>query len=132
MAQFVDYAKCMRSHGIHDFPDPVATPGGGIAFQVNGGPGSDLDRNNPTFEAAGQACRSLLPGGGQVPATVSAHRVAAEINWARCMRSHGLRQPQPQYDQSHREEAPMSTCWLSTEPQALLVHTRTVRKDRQH
>jgi len=90
MAQFVAYAKCMRSHGIHDFPDPVTSPGGGIAFQINGGPGSDLNRNNPTFKAAQQACRSLLPGGGQAPATMSAQKLAAEVKWARCMRSHGL------------------------------------------
>ncbi len=68
MARFVDYAVCMRSHGIHDFPDPVASPGGGVAFQVDGGPGSDLNRNNPTFKTAEQACQSLLPGAGRAPA----------------------------------------------------------------
>ena len=60
-------ARCMRSHGVPDFPDPTASPGGGVVFQVNGGPGSDLDHNNPTFQAADQECRSLLPGGGQAP-----------------------------------------------------------------
>ena len=80
----------MRSHGIPDFPDPTTSPGGGVSFQINGGPGSDLDHNDPRFKAADKACRGLLPGGGQAPAPLSAQKIAAEVSWARCMRSHGL------------------------------------------
>jgi len=89
MAQALAYARCMRSHGVPDFPDPTPGPGGGFAFQINGGPGSDLDRNDPRREAADAACRSLLPGGEQAPAP-SAQKLAAEVKWAQCMRSHGL------------------------------------------
>jgi hypothetical protein len=89
LAQFEAYARCMRTHGIHDFPDPTTSPGGGVAFQINGGPGSDLDRNNPRFQAANEACHSLEPGGGQPPAQ-SAEKIAAEVKWAQCMRTHGL------------------------------------------
>ncbi|HUY72128.1 MAG TPA: hypothetical protein VMV08_07780, partial [Gaiellaceae bacterium] len=63
LAQFEAYAKCMRGHRIPDFPDPTTSPGGGVAIQINGGPGSDLNRNNPRFQAANQACHSLEPGG---------------------------------------------------------------------
>ncbi len=90
LAKFEAYATCMRSHGIPDFPDPTTSPGGGVSFQINGGPGSDLNRSNPRFVAAGKACRRLLPGEGQAPAPLSAQRIAAEVSWARCMRSHGL------------------------------------------
>ncbi len=89
MTQALAYTRCMRSHGVSDFPDPTTPPGGGVAFQIHGGPGSDLDRNNPTFKAANQACRELLPGGGQPP-SVPAPEIAAEVRWARCMRSHGV------------------------------------------
>ncbi len=89
MAQALAYARCMRSHGVPDFPDPTPGPGGGFAFQINGSPGSDLDRNDPRRQAAGAACRSLLPGGEQAPA-LSARKLAAEVKWAQCMRSHGL------------------------------------------
>ena len=89
LAKFEAYATCMRSHGIHDFPDPTTSPGGGVAIQTHGGPGSDLNRNNPTYKAAQQSCRSLLPGGTQTPAQ-SAQKIAAEVKWAHCMRSHGL------------------------------------------
>ena len=83
----VAYARCMRSHGIHDFPDP--TPGAGVAFQIDAGPGSDLNPNDPRFQVADQACRSLLPGGGQAPAP-STRRITEEVKWAACMRAHGL------------------------------------------
>jgi hypothetical protein len=79
----------MRSHGISDFPDPTASPGGGAAINVHGGPGSDLSKLNPTFKAANQACQSLLPSGSQ-PHTQSAQKIAAETKWAHCMRSHAL------------------------------------------
>jgi hypothetical protein len=42
------FARCMRSHGITDFPDPL--PGGG--FNAPG------DTNSPQFEAAARACQS--------------------------------------------------------------------------
>ena len=87
VAQMEDYAKCMRSHGIKDFPDPVANPGGqGGSFEINGGPGSDLNHNDPRFQAANQACQSLMPQ----PGVPSAQRVAALVKLAACMRSHGF------------------------------------------
>jgi hypothetical protein len=90
LAEFEAYANCMRSHGISDFPDPTTSPGGGVSFQINGGPGSDLGRNNPSFEAANQRCQSLLPDGGSQPPAQSAQKIADEVKWAQCMRSHGL------------------------------------------
>ena len=55
------YSHCMRAHGIPDFPDPGSQ--GGIGIQVK--PGSDLDPNNPRFQAANTACQKLMPGGGR-------------------------------------------------------------------
>jgi hypothetical protein len=89
LAQLDSYAKCMRSHGIHDFPDPTTSPGGGASIETHGGPGSDLGGNNPAFKAAQRSCHSLLPGGSQTPAA-SADKIAAEVKWAHCMRAHGL------------------------------------------
>ena len=54
--QMLAFSACMRAHGIKDFPDPS---NGGI--QLRGGPGSDLDPNNPTFQRAQQACQKDLP-----------------------------------------------------------------------
>jgi hypothetical protein len=88
-AQFLAYSRCMRGRGVSDFPDPITPAGGGVAFSINGGPGSDLNPNNPTYKAANQACRSLLPAGVQ-SATGPSPKIAAEVRWARCMRSHGV------------------------------------------
>lgn len=90
LGKFEAYSSCMRRHRIADFPDPTTSPGGGIAFQINGGPGSDLNRNNPTLRAADKACRGLLPGAGHASTPLTGRRIAAEVLWARCMRSHGL------------------------------------------
>jgi hypothetical protein len=87
LVKLEDYAKCMRSHGIADFPDPQPNPGGqGGSFQANGGSGSDLNHNDPRFQAADQACQSLLPQ----PAPASAQKIAGLVKLAACMRSHGF------------------------------------------
>jgi hypothetical protein len=46
----LDFARCMRAHGITDFPDPLQ--GGG--FNIPG------DTNTPQFQAAETACQSRL------------------------------------------------------------------------
>jgi hypothetical protein len=78
------YSQCMRSHGIKDFPDPNSNG----QIQLSAGPGSDLLPTNPQFNAAQQACKSLMPG----PGTPAQQRrdLAAALKFARCMRSHGV------------------------------------------
>lgn len=88
-SKFVAYSRCMRSHGVSDFPDPTTPAGGGVAFSINGGGGSDLNPSNPTYKTANRACGSLLPAGVQ-SATEPSPKIAAEVRWARCMRSHGV------------------------------------------
>jgi hypothetical protein len=57
MKQMVELAKCMRKHGVPNFPDP--TPGGGLMLKK----GSGLDPSSPQFQAAAKACGSAGPGG---------------------------------------------------------------------
>jgi hypothetical protein len=88
-AQFLAYSRCMRGHGVSSFPDPTTPAGGGVAFSISAGPGSDLNPSNPTYKTADQACRSLLPARVQ-SATGPSPKIAAEVRWARCLRSHGV------------------------------------------
>lgn len=53
--QFQAFAECMRDNGLQDFPDPQ--PGGQGLFE-------GLDRTNPGFQAALEACQDVLPAGG--------------------------------------------------------------------
>jgi hypothetical protein len=61
VTQLLNYAKCMRSHGVLNFPDPTSKGLGSL----NG-----IDPNSPQFNTASQACQSLLPNsGGSGPVT---------------------------------------------------------------
>jgi hypothetical protein len=56
-AQALQYAQCMRTHGVPTFPDPDFSHG--ISFGDNG----TYDPNSPSFQAADRSCGSLLSGG---------------------------------------------------------------------
>jgi hypothetical protein len=60
----LDFAKCMREHGV-DMPDPQFE-GGRVTMQL-GGPGEGVDPSSDVFQAAQEACGSDLPGGGDGP-----------------------------------------------------------------
>ena len=52
----VEFARCMREHGI-DVPDPKSRgEGGGFALELPG----DLDPNDPEFREAQDACQPIL------------------------------------------------------------------------
>jgi hypothetical protein len=53
-------SQCMRNHGITDFPDPQSS-GGRISMSIHGGPGGDLNPNDPLFAAAQKACMPNAP-----------------------------------------------------------------------
>lgn len=81
--QALEFSNCMRSHGVPSFPDPDAN--GNIAVT----PGSGLDPQSPSFEAAQKACGKYMPGGGSPPAMSESERLKA-FAFAKCMRSHGV------------------------------------------
>jgi hypothetical protein len=82
-AQGVAFTRCMRSHGVSNFPDPTLSSGGGVTFQ------GSFNLKSPTYQAADKACQSLMPSGAQAP-PASAQKLAAEVKWAQCIRTHGV------------------------------------------
>lgn len=59
--QLLKLARCMRAHGITNFPDPD-TRGGGVSISLQG-----IDPDSPQFQAAQRACQQYAPhfnGGG--------------------------------------------------------------------
>ena len=66
----LDFAKCMREHGI-DIPDPQFGDGGRVTIGLGGGPGGEdgpstdgpaFDPDDAKFQEAQEACGG--PGGG--------------------------------------------------------------------
>jgi hypothetical protein len=93
---FLAFAECMREHGI-DMPDPQVSEEGGrfsVGFSA-GGPGGE--RDNEAFQEANEACRPLLEnaiGEGGRP-EISPEDEEAMLDFAQCMREHGIDMPDP-------------------------------------
>jgi hypothetical protein len=91
-AMALAYSKCMRGHGIKDFPDPTIKSNGNgssVGLGLRGGKNSDLNPQDPAFQAASRACRKFQPGGGNPPQQ-TAQELAADVKFAACMRSRGF------------------------------------------
>jgi hypothetical protein len=91
------FARCMREHGV-DMPDPAAGGGGGLRGTIKVGGGDGIDPKD--FQAANEACREHLSGvlGGEGPAGLSPEDQDRLLEFAECMRDHGIDMPDPQFD----------------------------------
>ena len=74
------FARCMRTHGLPDFPDPLTSPpssppaGAAVIIELHGMAfelGSGLDPRSPAFQHAASACGIGLPKGVKTPVPVS-------------------------------------------------------------
>ncbi|RSM42977.1 hypothetical protein DMA12_20270 [Amycolatopsis balhimycina DSM 5908] len=84
-----EFAKCMREHGV-DMPDPKpAGDGGGMAITLG-----DKDGDTTKLDAAQQACKHLMPNGGEMKPP-SAEELDKMRKEAKCMREHGIDMPDP-------------------------------------
>ncbi len=85
-----DFAKCMREHGI-DMPDPQTNADGKGTFSM-GGTREGMDEGK--MKAANDACRKLLPNGGEMkpPTPEELDKMRKD---AKCMRDHGVDFPDP-------------------------------------
>jgi hypothetical protein len=91
------FSACMRSHGVHNFPDPTTGANGQSQVQIQ--PGSNIDSNSPAYQAALQACQSLNPVGVKSGHSLSRSQQAQYLRYAACMRSHGEpRFPDPTFN----------------------------------
>jgi hypothetical protein len=79
--RLVQFAKCMRSHGLTGFPDPTAQ---GTFLLPKGMSGT------PQFQSADQACRSLAPAGSLSGQGPTAQELSKALKFAKCMQKHGV------------------------------------------
>jgi hypothetical protein len=77
------FSRCMRAHGVPDFPDPDSQG----QIQIQAGPGGDLGPDSPRFKAAQQACKSLEP---RPSAADQRQDYAKALRFAQCVRAHGV------------------------------------------
>ncbi len=81
----VKFAKCIRGHGVSNFPDPG--PGKlTIDGIVNG---SSLDPSTPAFKQAISACKNLEPA-GFTGSKRSPQQMDAALKFAQCIRDNGV------------------------------------------
>lgn len=98
-----EFAECMRENGIEDFPDPQVNDDGGIVFggpAGGGGEGRPDAEDRERLEAAMGACQDLLPQGegrGSISPEEQAEFQDALVNYAQCMRDHGIDMPDPEF-----------------------------------
>jgi hypothetical protein len=86
LAGALAFSKCMRSHGVPNFPDPHVS---GNSIQILGG-GPGIDQQSPAFTSAQQSCEHLLPSGVAPRQQQIAQKLAQLLRISRCMRSHGI------------------------------------------
>jgi hypothetical protein len=94
-----EYAQCLRTHGIADFPDPVVADGR-LGWRTTGGtnPKQLLDNNKPARDACGPILDRLPPSANKRP-SYSPEEMRDLLHYAQCMRQHGYPDwPDPQAD----------------------------------
>ena len=79
----VAYSRCMRSHGIPNFPDPNSS--GQIPKQEI----VQLGVSTSVLQTAQQACQRLWPYHGLTQAQ-ERQQLTSDLKFAQCMRSHGV------------------------------------------
>jgi hypothetical protein len=111
------FSQCMRANGVSNFPDPQHFPDGSAKLTIH-----RMGSGSPQMQAALSACNHLLPshGGTQQETPQQLHtRLADELSFARCMRSHGVsRFPDP------TAQGELSVA--SVQAQGIDVHSPTV------
>jgi hypothetical protein len=84
--QALKFSKCMRSHGLPDFPDPDASGDTTVDGIVNG---STLDPESSGWKRAVAACEDLQPP-GFTGTKRTAEQQAASLEFAQCIRENGV------------------------------------------
>jgi hypothetical protein len=80
----LQFAQCMRSHRVPNFPDP--SPGGGLLNAISA---AGINTHSPTYQAAAQACEKYTPAANMTPAQSAAENTKG-LEFSQCMRSHGV------------------------------------------
>jgi len=100
-AQVLTLVRCMRSHGVPNFPDPDASGGYSLTSNgsLKGAGGVSVDINSSRAQAAYGDCRHLVPGGPSISQLEQAEQQEQQqrakmlpelLKYVQCMRGHGV------------------------------------------
>jgi hypothetical protein len=85
--QALAYARCVRSHGVANWPDPSSSG----TFDKSKLTLQQLGVSSSQLQSAQAACQRLLPNGGERPNQAGLRAMEHDaLDFARCMRSHGV------------------------------------------
>jgi hypothetical protein len=112
------FSRCMRSHGVPNFPDPNSS-GALPKRQID-----QLAASSPQFPPAHRACEHLLPNGGQPTQTQVQQAWNDMRNFARCMRSHGVPNWPDPAATSQQDQRPFFHVPDSIDPNAPQITTK--------
>ncbi len=79
----VAFSKCIRSHGVPNFPDPKVS---GQTVRM----GSPSIVRSPAFQSAAHSCQRLLPKGPPSSGPPSTQTQSRMLEVSACMRKHGI------------------------------------------
>ena len=84
-ASLANFSRCMRSHGVPEFPDPGSS--GNLRKIISG---SQVGVSDSQLNAAQGACQHLWPYQPATQAQQEQQQLSGDLRFARCMRSHGV------------------------------------------
>jgi hypothetical protein len=110
-APLVAFSRCVRSHGVANFPDPQAG-----ASEAKFPSAQQLRVSSAQLSTAETACQRLLPVGvdDQFPQSEVPLLLRGMLPFSSCMRAHGVPNfPDPAVDPEGRPIFPLSTHGIS-------------------
>ncbi len=88
VSQAYAFSRCMRRHGLQNFPDPKVSVGQGhasVGIAVN-----PSETSSPKFNSAQKACQGILPAPNSQGSHYDGPTKQVLLAFARCMRSKGI------------------------------------------
>ncbi len=88
----VEYARCMRAHGVSSFPEPgsLSAPDAIRNFKGQIVQAVGVLASSPVFQAAQRACAEYYGRPTPAPQPVSPREMQKLLAVSRCMRAHGV------------------------------------------
>jgi hypothetical protein len=85
VAKEVAFSNCMRAHGVN-----ISVGSNGNISSGSGGGSGGSGVSQETVQSAQNACRHLLPNGGQPSQAQQQANLKQALKYTQCMRSHGV------------------------------------------